>query len=333
MENKLLLLLISKNTDLTVRLEAQAEGIFDTRCVSNVHAGFSTALEILPDAILVDYASTGLEALRNIEKFRSCHFLKKSAVFLLGDKENEKILNKNFKDVVDGILSDENSSKSIVEKLEEAVLHRKGQRNYWKDSFMGLFNLLSYPVLLLQDQEIICVNDAFKRDFFITGNENLHLCDLVHEQNRSRVEAVLRKFTRGKHIKASTTTNLLMNDRSKEAKITFSKLDRSLPGQVIMMINFTGRELPINKEIGSPQPEKDNLASEPSANKENYFTRREKEIITLLCKGYKTREISEALCISSKTIEKHRANITRRTHSGTILESIVYALNNKIIEV
>lgn len=332
MENKLLLL-ISKNTDFSLQIEEEAKTSFDTLTVPNVHAGFSKALEVLPDAILLDFSSTGLEGLKNMEKFKSCHFLSKSSIFLYGDRENKRVLDGNFQDVVDGILYDRNSSKEIIRKIEKSVSAKKSLRNYWKDSFMGLFNLLSYPVILLQDEKILSVNDAFKKDFFITGKDNIRLTDLVQEKKRSRVKTVLRKFTRGKHIKATTYAVLLVNGRPKEAKITFSKLDRALAGQMIMMINFTEKEIPLNDAIGSEQDYGKELVVKEPASKEKYFTRREKEIISLLIRGYKTREISEALCISSKTIEKHRANITRRTDSGTILESIVYALNHKIIEV
>jgi len=62
------------------------------------------------------------------------------------------------------------------------------------------------------------------------------------------------------------------------------------------------------------------------------FTKREKEIISLLCKGYKTKEISDALFISPKTIEKHRSNIIKRTNSETILESIIYAINHNLVD-
>lgn len=100
-----------------------------------------------------------------------------------------------------------------------------------------------------------------------------------------------------------------------------------------MMINFTGKEFPINDDIGTHSLEVGRKLQNSVAIEEKIFSKREKEVIALLCKGYKTKEISDALCISEKTVEKHRANIIKRTDSGTILESIVYALNHKLIEI
>ncbi|KPJ78892.1 MAG: histidine kinase [Deltaproteobacteria bacterium SG8_13] len=39
---------------------------------------------------------------------------------------------------------------------------------------------------------------------------------------------------------------------------------------------------------------------------------REKEVLKLIAEGYKNREIAELLCISLKTVEKHRANLMKK---------------------
>ena len=329
MEKKLLLL-ISKNPELSGSIETEAACSYHPTTVKSIHAGFTLALSILPDIILIDYTSLGLESLKNLDKFKSTHFLNKSFLFLFGDLENKRYLDNNYKDQVDGIIYDHGSYRSIIKNIEEKIALRSCLSNYWKDSFMGLFNLLSYPVLLLQDEKIVAMNDAFKNDFFITGKQQIKLTDLVVDKNKLKVKDTLKKFVKGKHMKATTRTMLVMNEKIREAKITFSKLDKALCGQMILMINFTGNDFPIKEDIGTHSQETASCFTS-TQEVEEAFTKREKEIISLLIKGYKTKEISKALCISEKTIEKHRASIIRRTHSGTILESIVYALNHKMI--
>ncbi|MGB7843892.1 MAG: LuxR C-terminal-related transcriptional regulator [Salinimicrobium sp.] len=326
------LLLISKNKDFSVGIESEASGSYDITSVKNIHAAYPIALSYLPDVILIDYSSLGLESLKNLQNFKSSHFLNKSFLILFGDKENLKILERNYKDHVDGIIYDQFGFKTIMKEIEKVVNSKNCLTNYWKDSFMGLFNLLGNPVILLQDDKIIAMNDAFKKDFFIKGKKQLYLTDLVVSKNKSKVKEALKKFVKGKHMKATTRTVLLMNEKRREAKITFSKLDKALWGQMVMMINFTGKEVPINKEIGTSSVETEKYFGSDISSTEQAFTKREQEVISLLCKGYKTKEISEALCITSKTIEKHRANIIKRTHSGTILESVVYALNHNLID-
>lgn len=325
------LLIISENKELSLSLEQEGSPFYSVITKEGIHAGFVTAQSYLPDVILIDYSSLGLESLKSLQNFKSNHFLKKSFLFLLGDKENKKILDSNFRGLVDGIIYDQVPQSRILDEIGRHVSNRKCLSNYWKDSFMGLFNILGNPVLLLENDRVVAMNDAFKRDFFITDRRQIKLSDLVEEKNRKKVRQTLRTFISGKHLKASTRTTLLKNDKLREAKIRFLKLDQGTGSQVIMMICFTGKEIPLDDRVGRELQEFDSHITEsgiPEA-----FTKREKEIIALLCKGYKTKEISEALCISAKTIEKHRANIVKRTGSGTILESIVYALNRNMIEI
>jgi len=42
------------------------------------------------------------------------------------------------------------------------------------------------------------------------------------------------------------------------------------------------------------------------------LTRREREILKQIAEGYKNREIADYLCISLKTVEKHRSNLMRK---------------------
>lgn len=327
------LLLITENSDLASNLENEACVFYDLTTVKSIHAGYPLALSYLPDVIVIDQSSLGSECLSNVKNFKSTHFLNKSFLFLLRKPEDKALLEKKYKGTVDGFLSIMASSKEIVQDIEHTIKMKQCLTNYWKDSFMGLFNLLQHPVILLQDEKIVAMNDAFKKDFFVSRPHQVNLTDLVKGCSKAKVKETLRKFVKGKHMKATTTTPLLMNGKLREAKITFSKLDKALSGQLVMMINFTGKEFPINEEIGTSSTETEKYFGNQHQSEETAFTTREKEVISLLCKGYKTKEISEALCISTKTIEKHRSNIIKRTHSGTIVESIVFALNNNMIEI
>jgi DNA-binding NarL/FixJ family response regulator len=53
-------------------------------------------------------------------------------------------------------------------------------------------------------------------------------------------------------------------------------------------------------------------------------TQREKEVLKLVGEGYKNKEIADYLCISVKTVEKHRSNIMRKldVHTSSGLTAI-----------
>lgn len=64
-------------------------------------------------------------------------------------------------------------------------------------------------------------------------------------------------------------------------------------------------------------------------------TEREREILKLVGEGYKNKEISDYLCISVKTVEKHRSNIMRKldvhTSSGLTAVAIERGLVAKTV--
>ncbi|WP_424493722.1 response regulator transcription factor [Salinimicrobium sp. GXAS 041] len=327
------LLLISNNNDFLEGVKSGAGFSFEVTSVKNIHAGYTLALAYLPDVILVDYTSMDQESAKNLQNFKSTHFLNKSILFLYAKTGQKSSLECLLKDAVDHIIYN-CSYVDICNQIEDVVSLKRSLTNYWKDSFLGLFNLLSQPVVLLQNEAIIAMNDAFKKYFFVNNPTEINLIDFVDCRNKYKVLETLKNFVRGKHMKATTTTSLrLMNNKVREAKVTFSKLDKNLSGQLLLIIDFAENGIPLNEEIGTSSRETENYFAQNNSAEAFNFTQREKEIIELLCKGYKTKEISEALCISAKTIEKHRSNIIKRTNSDTILESIVYALNHKLIDI
>jgi two-component system, NarL family, response regulator NreC len=54
------------------------------------------------------------------------------------------------------------------------------------------------------------------------------------------------------------------------------------------------------------------------------LTRREREILKLIAEGFKNKEIADLLCISAKTVEKHRSNLMKKLdlHSVSALTAL-----------
>ncbi|GAA4320804.1 hypothetical protein GCM10023115_48030 [Pontixanthobacter gangjinensis] len=326
------LLIVSRNEDLIDKLVEHLSLSYDITTEKSIHVAYNSALNLLPDIILFDKNSyTKNSDFRNLRNFKSTHFLAKSFLIVYGKEDDLNILKKRYKSVIDEYISDHTEIEVIASRI------RKDDKcksfNYWHDCFMGLFNLMTQPILLLQQNNIIAMNDSFKKTFRVKKTDGLKLTDFVNIENKAKVKTSLRNFSRGKHMKAVTTTSLLVhNDKLRNAKISFSKLSRNITDQFIMFIDFSGEEYFMDDRIGSHADQVEKCFKENSEMAEFSFTKREKEIISLLCKGYKTKEISDALFISPKTIEKHRSNIIKRTNSETILESIIYAINHNLVD-
>lgn len=67
--------------------------------------------------------------------------------------------------------------------------------------------------------------------------------------------------------------------------------------------------------------------------KSSSLSRREKEILLKICEGLSNQEIANALFISKRTVDKHRANLLSKTGSKNTASLILYAIKNRLIEI
>jgi two-component system response regulator NreC len=61
------------------------------------------------------------------------------------------------------------------------------------------------------------------------------------------------------------------------------------------------------------------------------LTQREKEVLKLVGEGYQNKEIADYLCISTKTVEKHRANIMQKLDLHTASALTAYAIEKGLV--
>jgi DNA-binding NarL/FixJ family response regulator len=80
-------------------------------------------------------------------------------------------------------------------------------------------------------------------------------------------------------------------------------------------VNVTASSLAYN-----PEGAKDRLAS------------REREVVRLLCEGKTSKEVAQHHGITVRTVETHRANITRKLEIHSVTELVRYAVRNHMVE-
>ena len=60
------------------------------------------------------------------------------------------------------------------------------------------------------------------------------------------------------------------------------------------------------------------------------LSKREKEILFKICEGLSNQEIAEALFISKRTVDKHRANLLGKTNSKNTAGLVVFAVKHNL---
>jgi DNA-binding NarL/FixJ family response regulator len=76
------------------------------------------------------------------------------------------------------------------------------------------------------------------------------------------------------------------------------------------------------------------VVSEPRYDEEEVqLTRREKEILQLICDGLTNKEIADRLFISERTVVGHKSNLLAKTNTKSSVGLLSYAIRNKLVEV
>jgi len=63
------------------------------------------------------------------------------------------------------------------------------------------------------------------------------------------------------------------------------------------------------------------------------FTRREKEIMQLICDGLSNKEIADKLFISERTVVGHKSNLLAKTNCKSTIGLLSFAIKNRLVEV
>ena len=66
---------------------------------------------------------------------------------------------------------------------------------------------------------------------------------------------------------------------------------------------------------------------------ETKLTRRETEVLKLICEGYTNSQIADKLFISIRTVEGHKSNLISKTGVKNTISLVMYALRNNMVKV
>ena len=75
------------------------------------------------------------------------------------------------------------------------------------------------------------------------------------------------------------------------------------------------------------------IAPRSSAEQESLLSQREKDVLSLIVKGYINKEIADRLNISTPTVIFHRRNISEKIGSKSVGRLTIYAVMNGIVDV
>lgn len=85
--------------------------------------------------------------------------------------------------------------------------------------------------------------------------------------------------------------------------------------------------LSLTKNIMAERKHKDIAKQLPKLSK------REQEVLELICQGHSNFKIGEMLNISDRTVERHKTNLLNKTDTNNTVNLVIYAFRNKLVKI
>ena len=331
-------------------------------------SGIQKAFEIVPDLILCDISMNEINGydVFNVLKESSATAMI-PFVFLTAKSELKDIrfgMQLGADDYIVKPFEYDELLTSLKTRLNKADAHLKAN----EEKFLALSNIAPYGIFIYQGDHFIETNPSLSNTLGYSRSEllNMGFADIIVTKDKVRamekITRCLRGFDKDIHISFNALhkdghqvsielygmVGLKVKGRSSMlGTLILSKADviqeQDIEGMAINEIeefekaidllagtrSYISTEL-VNKLISVFR---DNEALRGKTDEEVIgFSNRELEVLSHVCEGLSTKEIADRLFISSRTVEKHRANLMTKIDAKNIIEVIIYAVKHKLID-
>ena len=188
-------------------------------------------------------------------------------------------------------LSNHNSESSLDTPLSEQISHILTSVRLILVGTEKPLNT-SGTYILLKTAEILKIN-------------NCNYCRLTYDRDRLYLEAIL------------------ILDSNLEAEVIFS--------EIAFAMNNLGGKLQTNISDSNLTQLKLSIPYEPKPKTNTYLSHREREVIELLAKGMRDREIARQLFISDRTVKFHISNAVNKLNARTRIQAIHQAYSQGLL--
>lgn len=366
-DNKLLLIEDDRGLASTIINLLRING-YDVVHAGDGAAGIQKAFELLPNLILCDISMkeiSGYDVFNVLKESSATAMI--PFVFLTGKSDLKDIrfgMQLGADDYIVKPFENDELITSIATRLKKAEAYRKAN----EEKFIALSMISPYGIYILQGEKFIEVNPSLINMLGYKRSELLEISFhelIVNDEKVSVLEKInrcIQGFEKKIHLnfhmlrKDGTTlyvelygieglkvkgrTSLLgiltevQKTRTDETVISTLSADEIIEFEKAVDL-IAGNGNYISAELVQKLRTLFNQGRESGEKISNgiFFSEREREIVNLACLGLSTKEIADRLYISSRTVEKHRANLMTKIDAKNIIEVIIYGLKHQLIDI
>ena len=338
---------------------------FKTYTAKDGAEGIQMAIQHKPDLIICDIQMPkmdGFDVFKTLEKIPSVHSVPFIFLTARAQAEDFKIgLKTGADDYITKPLEMDTLLASIKTRLEK---HERIKNTHKKEFEILLHNPLT-GIFIFKSDSFFLVNEKFKeiteyskqelnslslKNIIINDAESIlaklkSVLDNIHDSvqlkisfvNKNKRAVFIEVFA--KHIEIENEKSLIgtikeIHFASTGSKSSSSNFETNEFEKIVDFLVSTGKEKIANEILNV----KEIIAFENETNRSKIqekikLTKREKEILQLICEGFTNMEIAEKLFISNRTVDNHRANLLSKTHTVNTASLVAFAVKNKFVEI
>jgi len=273
-------------------------------------------LKSLPDLILCDIAMpnmNGYEFHQFIQQIN--HTSTIPFVFLTAKAEKEDI-RLGMRLGVDDYITKPFDLNELLKVIQIRIEKHEKFEKKSDDKFQALAQSPVIGTFIFQKDSFIFYNEALSEIFGFTFNEFslLNFEDIIDDKYKTEVFLKIEKCIQ--EINSSVQLEFEAVHKTKE-NLSIEMYGRSINYKGIPSI--IGNMVDLGKEI------KNLSNTHIKIDNSDGLTKREMEVLKLICKAYTTHQVSEKLFISERTVESHRAKLLTKSGCKNLAELIIYA--------
>ena len=327
-------------------------------CFANNGAlGIQKAFEYNPDLILCDIN------MDPIDGYQVYNVLKESSLidripfmFITGNSDLHDIrfgLNLG----VDDYFVKPFDNSNLINSIEKRLSKYRRLKEIGKQEFKTLFKLSPYGIFLFDGNMILEVNPALIKILEIDSTKltSYSIREILDTASFKEIEVRIHKCTKG--LLNSFSENVILTSKNGQKKQVFLSVSvyekysnhTLMMGLVIQNPSRNETEADVYVSEILKILKKENVVVTDAMGKKltdifkiqavkikkqaSIFSDRENQVLHLSMEGLPIKTIADKLSISDRTVEKHRSSMMGKTNSNNMIEVIVYALRNNLIDI
>jgi PAS domain S-box-containing protein len=332
---------------------------YDVCITNNGASGIQKTFEYSPDLILCDINMETIDGYQVYKVLEESTILKKIPfIFLTGSSDIDDIrygMSLGADDYIVKPFENSDLIKSIEKRLEKFETIREDANR----EFNQLFNLSPIGIFMFDGTKVHKANQAFIKLIQLSDKSpnGLKVKDFMDESSLQKIQTEIQKyhpdnveifngevtFKTNRHDEVHI--NLVVSEFEKFSNYklyigiisSLVKSNEQAEGDQFAdkVYNLLKREnIKISESLGEKITEIFKQKSlNPKKQNNTFFTKRENEILCLSMEGLPIKIIAYKLAISDRTVEKHRTKLMEKAGANNMIEVIVFALKNSLIEI